>query len=182
MPLLRRPCRPTGLVAVVVFGAACSSSLVSNSDASNSDAPTACQNIVLAYNDAFQMAQECTVGAANQCGVQVPAGFWCSCTTWVNGGAENLAAIATQYDATGCPRTCNGYCISPPYLDCLADGTSKTGGRCQAPATVNLGAGDDGGSFSVPVGYEVDISLQSIGPDGYGMQAVLSSDAATVRD
>ena len=44
---------------------------------------------------------------------------------------------------------------------------------------------DDGGKFSVPVGYEVDITLDSA-PDSYGwqvgMQVVLSSDAATVID
>ena len=93
-----------------------------------------------------------------------------------------MAAIAAQYDAMGCQRTCNGVCLGPAYLDCLADATSATGGRCQSPATLNLGTFDDGGQFSVPVGYEVDIALQSIGPDGYGMQVVLSSDAATVID
>ena len=145
-------------------------------------ASSACANISQAYFDAVLKAQECTVGAADQCGVQVSTGFWCNCMTWANGGAETLAAIAAQYDAMGCQRTCNGVCLGPAYLDCLADATSATGGRCQSPATLNLGTFDDGGQFSVPVGYEVDIALQSIGPDGYGMQVVLSSNAATVID
>lgn len=170
--------RAAGLAAVVLLGAACSSSLGSNPDA----APTACDNVTRAYVDAVTKAQECTVGAADQCGVQVAAGFWCNCKTFVNGGADGLAAIAQQYQDLGCKSFCNGGCFGPYFLDCLPDTTSATGGRCQSPATLNLGPLDDGGSFSVPVGYEVDITLQSVGPDGYGMQAVLSSDAATVID
>jgi hypothetical protein len=102
--------------------------------------------------------------------------------TFVNGEADTLAAIAMQFQTLGCVSTCNGVCLGPQYLDCLPDATSPTGGRCQSPATLNLGYLDDGGSFSVPVGYEVDISLQNIGPDGYEMQATLSSSAATVVD
>ena len=169
------------LVALVLFGAACSSSLGSNPDGASS----ACTNITQAYFDAVLKAQECTVGAAGQCSVQVPVGFWCNCMTWANGGADTLAAIAAQYDAMGCQRSCNGVCLGPAYLDCLADTTSATGGRCQSPATLGLGTFDDGGKFSVPVGYEVDITLDSA-PDSYGwqvgMQVVLSSDAATVID
>ena len=168
--------RASPLLVAVLFGAACSSSLGSNPNGASS----ACANITQAYFDAVLKAQECTVGAADQCGVQVSAGFWCNCMTWANGGAETLAAIAAQYDAMGCQRSCNGVCLGPAYLDCVADTTSATGGRCQSPETLNLGTFDDGGSFAVPVGYEVDISLQSVGPDGYGMQVVLSSDAATV--
>ena len=168
-------------LVAVLLGAACSSSLGSNPDG----ASRACANVTQAYFDAVLKAQECTVGAAGQCSVQVPAGFWCNCMTWVNGGAETLAAIAAQYDAMGCQRSCNGVCLGPAFLDCLADATSATGGRCQSPATLSLGYFDDGGKFSVPVGYEVDITLESA-PDSYGwqvgMQVVLSSDAATVID
>jgi hypothetical protein len=160
------------LVAAVLFGPACSAPLGSNPD-------NACANIAQTYNNAVLKAQECTVGAADQCSVQVPSGFWCNCMTWAN-GADTLAAIAVRYDAMGCERTCNGACLGPVFLECLADTTSATGGRCQSPATLHLDYFSDGGMFSVPVGYEVDISLQSIGPDGYGMQVALSSDAATV--
>jgi len=160
-------------VAAVLFGPACHAPPGYNPD-------NACPNLAQAYNNAVLEAQECTVGAADQCSVQVPSGFWCNCMTWANGGADTLAAIAAQYDAMGCQRSCNGVCLGPVFLDCLADTTSATGGRCQSPATLNLDSFSDGGQFSVPVGYEVDISLQSIGPDGYGMQVVLSSDAATV--
>ena len=122
------------------------------------------------------------MGAANQCGVEVRASFWCNCMTWVNGGATTLAAIANQYQALGCQSACNGVCVQPQALDCVADATSATGGRCKPPAVLALTSADDGGSFAVPVGYEVDILLQNIGPNGYEMQAVLSSDAATVID
>src|ERR1041384_6658595 len=89
-PPLQRLYRAAGVGAVVLFGAACSSSLGSNPDA----APSACDNVTQAYGDALHAAQECTVGAADQCSVQVSAGFWCNCMTFVNGGADTLAAIA----------------------------------------------------------------------------------------
>jgi hypothetical protein len=175
-PRSRRPCPAAGLVAAVLFGAACSSNLGSSPDGATSS----CADVTRAYSDAVLKAQECTVGAAGQCSVQVRASFWCNCMTWVNGDAATLAAIANQYQALGCQSVCNGICAQPQSLECLADATSATGGRCKPPALLSLGVADDGGSFSVPVGYEIDILLPNIGPNGYEMQAVLSSDAATV--
>lgn len=174
-----RLCAETLLVAFALLGGACSSSLGSNPDG-GPDSASACADISQAYSDAVLKAQECTVGAANQCGVQVRASFWCNCMTWVNSTATPLASLANQYEALHCQSVCNGVCAQPTSLECVADDTSTTGGRCKPPAILNLTAADDGGSFSVPVGYEIDILLQNIGPNGYEMRAVLSSDAATV--
>ena len=135
-----------------------------------------------AYSDAVIKAQECTVGAVDQCGIQVRASFWCNCMTWVNGGATTLAALANQYQALGCQSVCNGICGQPQSLACEVDPTSATGGRCKPPTLLSLTGVDNGGTFSVPVGYEIDILLISVGPFGYEMRAVLSSDAATVLE
>jgi len=102
--------------------------------------------------------------------------------TWVNGGTGALTAIANQYTAAGCQSVCNGICAQPQSLTCQADTTSSTGGRCKTPMLVNLAADDDGGTFSVPVGYEIDITLGNIGINGYQMNVMLSSDAVTVLE
>jgi hypothetical protein len=180
----RRICREVGLVALILLGGACSSSLGSGPDGGpNPDTgTTACGDISQAYQDAVLKAQECTVGASGQCAVQVRASFWCNCMTWVNGSATTLASLANQYQAAGCQSVCNGTCVQPQALECTADPTSSTGGRCKPPSTLALTAADDGGTFSVSVGFEVDIFLQNIGPAGYEMRALLSSDAATVLE
>ena len=95
---------------------------------------------------------------------------------------NDVASLANQYQALGCQSVCNGICAQPTSLQCLADATSSTGGRCKPPAILNLTVDDDGRSFSVPVGYEIDILLQNIGGNGYEMRALLSSDAATVLE
>jgi hypothetical protein len=173
----RRLCRAAGLLGLVIVGG-CSSSLGSNPDGATST----CDDVSRAYDDAIVKAQECTVGAANQCSVQVRASFWCNCMTWVNSDTTTLASLANQYQALQCRSVCNGVCAQPRSLDCLADATSSTGGRCTPPALLNLTAADDGRSFSVQVGYEIDILLQSIGGTMYQMNATLSSDAATVLE
>ncbi|HXU01541.1 MAG TPA: hypothetical protein VN903_11140, partial [Polyangia bacterium] len=147
--LLRRLCPAAGLLGVVLLGGDCGSSLASNPDS----AAVSCDDVSQAYSDAVIKAQECTVGAANQCGVQVRASFWCNCMTWVNGDTAALTTIAHQYQALGCQSVCNGVCVQPTSLECLADATSSTGGRCKPPAALALTGTDDGGSFSVPVGY-----------------------------
>ena len=157
---------------------ACGSSLQPHPDGG----PAACGDIQQAYADALLKAQECTVGASDQCSVQVRSGFWCQCTTFANGGDQTLAAIANQYQAAGCQSVCNGSCVQLQSLVCLADTTSATGGRCQVPALLNLNAGNDGGEFPVPVGYEIDIVLQAVGLSDYDTNVVLSSDAATVLE
>jgi len=178
-PLLpRRARRAAGLVAVVLLAGACSSSLQLNPDG----AATSCADITQAYSDAVMKAQECTVVAGNQCGFQVRASFWCNCMTWVNGGTDKLTAIANQYNAAGCQSVCTGICVQPQALTCQADTTSSTGGRCLAPMLVNLNADNDGGTFAVPVGYEIDITLGNIGINGYQMNVMLSSDAVTVLE
>lgn len=169
--------RAAGLIALVLAGG-CGSTLGSNPDGG----PTSCTDISQAYSDAVLEAQECTVGAADQCGIQVRASFWCNCMTWVNGDATKLATLANQYQALGCQSVCNGICAQPQSLECQIDATSSMGGRCKPPSLLSLTGADDGGTFSVPVGFEVDILLISIGPFGYEMRAVLSSDAATVLE
>ena len=47
---------------------------------------------------------------------------------------------------------------------------------------LNLSADDDGGTFSVPDSFEIDITLGNIGPNGYQMNVILSSDAVTVLE
>jgi hypothetical protein len=173
----RQLCLAAGLIALALVGG-CGSSLGSSPDGG----PTTCTEVSQAYSDAVLKAQECTVGAVDQCSIQVRASFWCNCMTWVNGGATMLATLANQYQALGCQSVCNGICAQPQSLECQADTTSSTGGRCKPPALLTQGALDDGGTFSVPVGYEIDILLISIGPAGYEMRAILSSDAATVLE
>jgi len=163
---------------VVFLVGACGSSLQPHPDGGTGS----CADIQQAYADALLKAQECTVGASDQCSVQVRASFWCQCTTFANGGAETLAAIAGQYQAAGCQSVCNGSCVQLQNLVCVADTTSATGGRCQVPALLNLSGANDGGEFSVPVGYEIDITLQAIGPNDFDTNVVLSSDAATVLE
>jgi hypothetical protein len=174
----RRSLQTAGLATLVFFVGACGSSLQPHPDGG----PGSCDDIQQAYADALIKAQECTVGAAEQCSVQVWAGFWCYCTTWANGGADTLTAIASQYQAAGCQSVCNGTCVQLQSLTCLADTTSPTGGRCQVPALLNLDAANDGGEFAVPVGYEIDIVLQAIGPNDYDTNVVLSFDATTVLE
>jgi hypothetical protein len=50
------------------------------------------------------------------------------------------------------------------------------------PGVLNLDGAADGGEFSVPVGGELDITLQSIGPGSYSMQVMMSSDIMTVLE
>jgi hypothetical protein len=141
-----------------------------------------CSDIQQAYAAALARAQECNLAASDACAIQVRSGFFCNCTTMVNGGADTLAAIVDQYQAAGCLTTCGGVCAQPRAFSCQADTTSSTGGRCLPTALLNLSKIDDGGSFSVPAGYEIDITLVSVGPGSYGNDVVLSSDAATVLE
>lgn len=188
-----------GILAVILVGA-CSSSLQyrtpdadtdsgspAGGDGGAIDAPadvppdgTACEDLQRAYYDAVLLLQECTIGASGQCGVQVRASFFCNCTTSVNGGADTLAAIADRYQAAGCRDLCNGTCAQPRALTCQPDATSATGGRCQPEGLLQLTGANDGESFSVAIGDEVDIVLQNIGPSGYGNDIGLSSDSATI--
>jgi hypothetical protein len=159
------------------------------SDGPVSDGPTDagpdadfCAAIQQAYADVLTKAQECTVGAADQCGIQVQSGFWCACTTFVNGNTDTLAALVSEWVSASCRNMCNGTCAQPRALVCATDATSSTGGRCQLAALLSLSGTNDGETFSVPVGYEIDTLLQNIGPNGYGNDVVLSSDAATILD
>jgi hypothetical protein len=175
--LPRRTWHAAGLAALVLLVGACGSSL-QHPDGG----PASCEGIQQAYADALLKAQECTVGAANQCTEQVRAGFWCYCTTFANGGTQTLTAIADQYQAAGCQSVCTGSCVQVQNLVCVADTTSSTGGRCQVPALLNLNSTNDGGEFPVPVGYEIDILLQAVGFHDYDTNVILSSDAVTVLE
>jgi len=183
--LLRRPRPLAGLVAFVLLGGACGSSLQKNADGGldGDNNGNTCVAIQQAYADAVKKAQECSPLSPGQCGVQVRAGFWCNCTTWVNSGADMLTSIANQYTAAGCQSTCTGTCVMPQSLACMADSTSSTGGRCLQTNLLNLTADNDGQTVAVRVGYEIDITLGGP-PLGYEMNAVLSGDsgAATVLE
>jgi hypothetical protein len=144
------------------------------------DRAALCEGIASEYADSVLAAQACTVGAAGQCQVSVRAGFFCNCTTFVNGGADGLAAIAAHYMASGCTSFCNGTCVQVQSLSCLADTSSPTGGRCKLANTANLTAANQGGSATVKVGDEIDITLGSVGPGSYSQDPVLSNDNLTV--
>jgi hypothetical protein len=170
-------------LAFLILGGGCGSTLQKNADGGPDGATSACVDIQQAYADALKKAQECSVLTPNQCGIQVRAGFWCNCSTWVNGDTDTLAVIANQYTATGCQTPCMGTCVQPQGLSCQADSTSSTGGRCQPTMLLNLTADNDGQTMGVPIGYEIDITL--IGPPlGYEMNVMLSGDAgaATVLE
>jgi len=141
-----------------------------------------CESIASEYANAITAAQACTVGEANQCQIRVRAGFFCDCTTFVNGGADGLASIAALYTASGCTSFCNGICAQVTSLSCLADTSSPTGGRCKLANTANLTAANQGGSITVEVGDEIDITLGSVGPGSYSQDPVLSNDNLTVVD
>ena len=141
-----------------------------------------CDSIRSDYATALASAQECTVGAPNQCTVQVRAGFFCGCTTYANGSADTLAAIAANFQADGCATPCIGTCVALQALSCVADKTSSTGGRCKLPGVMNLTAASNGGTFSVPVGEEIDILLESSAPGSYSTDVTLSSSLATVLE
>jgi len=147
---------------------------------SPADRAALCESIASEYANAVMAAQACTVGAASQCQVSVRAGFFCNCTTFVNGGADGLAAIAARYTASGCTSFCNGTCVQVQSLSCLADTSSPTGGRCKLANTANLTAANQGGSATVKVGDEIDITLGSVGPGSYSQDPVLSNDNLTV--
>jgi hypothetical protein len=139
-----------------------------------------CQSITDEYAAALLAAQSCTVGAARQCEVQVRAGFFCNCTAFANGGRDALDAIVARFDNNGCRNVCGGVCAQQFAAACMADPTTTTGGRCRPVGLLNLRNTDDGGAFSVPVGNEIDITLQTIGPGSYSISPTLSSSNATI--
>lgn len=147
-----------------------------------SDAAAICADLENAYRDLLSSAGQCTLGADNQCGVKVAASFFCNCTTKVNGHADDLAAIFDRYRAADCLTPCNGSCLQARAFACQADSTSSTGARCKEQAILNLTGADNGGSFSVKAGSEIDIFLQDIGSSQYATEVMLSSDAATVLE
>ncbi len=140
-----------------------------------------CGELQAAYDQLLSSARQCTVGADNQCGVVVAAGFTC-CSTHVNGRADELAAIIDQGKANGCQAVCNGVCLKPGAFACQADSASSTGGLCKPQGILDLTGADDGGVFSVAATTEVDIVLQDVGANTYATQVLLSSDAATVLE
>jgi hypothetical protein len=199
------------ILLVMRFAGACSSSLQSSTpdgsdtgappatDGGSTDGPAAdapadggptdagpdadfCGAIEQTYADVLMKAEECTIDATDQCGIQVRSGFWCNCTTFVNGNAETLAALVSEWVSAGCRGVCNGSCAQGRALVCAVDPTSSTGARCQPPSLLSLSRGDDGGTYAVPVGYEIDIRLQNAGSDAYGNDVSVSSQAATVLD
>lgn len=141
---------------------------------------TVCSDIEAEYATALKAAQMCTVGASSQCAVQVAGGFFCGCTTFANGGQDTLAAIAAQFQASGCRDFCTGTCGILLPAACVADATSTTGGRCQPVGLLNLDASSSGSSFAATVGEEVDITLTHVGPGNYTLDPVLSSPIMTV--
>lgn len=161
---------------LVVIAASCGSELGSPTDGGAS-----CSSIQDEYAAALAVAQQCTVGTSS-CDQPIRASFWCNCTTFVSGSTLTLLAIQQRYQASGCQTVCNGTCLQAQSLSCLSDATSPTGGRCQATGVLSLNAADDGGTFSVPIGGEVDIILQTIGPGDYSAQVMVSSDIATVLE
>jgi hypothetical protein len=58
----------------------------------------------------------------------------CLCTTLVNGGADELAALADQYQSLGCHSGCAVACTQWSSATCVPEPASPTGGMCE-PAT-----------------------------------------------
>jgi len=141
-----------------------------------------CEGLSASYQAAVRVAQECTPGAAGQCAMPARASFFCNCMTFVNAGADALAAMAANYRANGCQTVCTGICVQQQALTCRTDPTSTTGGRCQVPGVLNLQASNDGGTFSVVVGEEIDITLESLAPGSFSTEPWLSSDMVTVLE
>ena len=144
--------------------------------------PGSCEAISTEYANAIFKARECDAAQPNQCAVQVRAGFFCNCTTWANGDAATLMEIISRYIGAGCEMRCNGSCGALQFTNCAADATSSTGARCLPANVVSLTGSDNNRSLSVPVGEEIDITLQTIGPNGYGTQVDVSSSALTVLE
>src|SRR5258706_14822096 len=65
-----------------------------------------CESISTAYASAITEAEECTLGAAQQCMKSVVGSFFCQCHVLVNGGTDTLAAIRARFDAAGCRSMC----------------------------------------------------------------------------
>ncbi len=141
-----------------------------------------CSGIMTEYAAALKIAQECTLGATNQCALQVRAGFFCSCTTFANSNADGLSAIVTRFQDNGCLNLCAGICTMLRAAGCLADTTSSTGGRCLPTNLVNLNATNNGGTIAVAVGDEVDMTLGSPAPGSYSTTVTLSTDKATILE
>ena len=141
-----------------------------------------CASISSDYAMALQTAQECTVGAANQCQLQVRSGFFCNCTTFANSNADVLSAIATRYQEFGCQTVCGGVCVPVHTATCMRDTASSLGGRCQAVALLNLTAMDSAGTYPATIGTEIDITLESPAPGSYSTTMTLSSAAATILE
>ena len=141
-----------------------------------------CRELQQSYDKLLLSAGECALEAADQCGIEVAKDLSCHCTTRVNGRADELALLISQQKTAGCQGVCNGACIQPRAFSCQADSSSSTGARCKPQDLLDLTAVDDGGSFSVTAGTEIDIVLQDVGADQYATQVMLSSDAATVLE
>lgn len=141
-----------------------------------------CDGIASEYANALAKAKECHANQPNQCAAQVRAGFFCNCQTWVNGGEVTLMNIASRYVAAGCQTVCIGTCVQQQPATCTADATSSSGWRCLPPNVLSLTDADNGRSLTVPVGEEIDLTLQTIGPNGYGTQVDVSSAAVTVLE
>ncbi len=141
-----------------------------------------CSGIMTEYAAALKIAQECTLGGANQCALQVRASFFCSCTTFANSNADGLSAIVTRFQDNGCRDQCTGSCLMPRAASCSADTISSTGGRCLPTNLVNLDATSNGGTIAVGVGDEVDITLASPAPGSYSTTVTLSTDKATILE
>jgi hypothetical protein len=89
-----------------------------------------CEGISTEYASAITKAEECTLGAAQQCMKSVIGSFFCQCHVFVNGNTDTLAAIGARFTAAGCQRVCNGSCAMEVAASCRADSTSSTGARC----------------------------------------------------
>jgi hypothetical protein len=95
-----------------------------------------CDALRMAYGAAVQVAQECKVGAAQQCTMRVfNAAPVCQCPFVVN---DNLSgafySLDYQFRDAQCSASCLGPCTPSYNLSCQADPTSSRGGRCLPPA------------------------------------------------
>jgi hypothetical protein len=95
-----------------------------------------CGAIRAAYGAAVQVAEECKVGAPQQCTQRVSgASAACQCPFIVNDNLSGaLYSLDDQFRYAQCSAGCLGPCPPPGVAICQPDPTSATGGRCGPPA------------------------------------------------
>jgi hypothetical protein len=114
-------------------GARCVPVQTDNAADAGADAKAAiCDAIRTAYGAAVQVAEECKVGAAQQCTQRIfNAAPLCQCLLVFNDNLSGaLYSLDDQFRYAQCSSGCFGPCPPVSTTSCQADPTSSMGGRC----------------------------------------------------